>query len=190
MANDFRIVFDTRKLQRDIEKASGEEAKSAVSKITTNQKLEIGDAVIEEMQSAIAKGISPIKQAGRFPAYKWAGKKSLARKSGSKKKDADRIFSNKYPFSVQDKFPQKKERPVNLKLSGSFLKNLKAKVLNNKLYIGFFEEPWTLYESGHREGVNGQPKRPIIPDGVKEEFSQSIYRRLVKSLQQVFDRKK
>mgnify|MGYP000355428565 FL=1 len=189
MANKISFVFDAEKLKRDLKKASGEEAEAAVKKITKAEKLDIGEAVIDEMQVVIAKGISPIKENGRFPAYKWADKKQLARKSGSKKKEADRFFKNKYPYSAQAKFPGKKERPVNLKLSGDFLKNLKAKVLNTTLWIGFFEEPWTLYEQGHREGVGGQPKRPIIPNG-DEELSQTIYRRLVKSLQQVFDRKK
>ena len=170
---DFRMVFDATKLQRDLKKTSGEEAEKAVKKITNRDKLDVGDALIDEMKIAIAKGISPIKDAGRFPAYLHARSKD----------------KSKYPFSVMDEFPDKKIRPVNLSLSGKFLKNLKAKVENGTLLVGFFEEPWSKYELGHREEANGQPKRPIIPQN-EEQFSQSVYRRLVKALQQVFDRKK
>lgn len=185
----FKAVFDLKKLERDLKKVSGEESEKAIKKINNRDLLQVGENLIDEMKIAIEKGISPIKEAGRFPAYKWAGKKQLARKSGSKKKKVDREFSNKYPYSAMKDYPQKKERPVNLKLSGEFLKNLKAKVVNKILRIGFFEGPWDKYESGHREGVHGQPSRPIIPiDG--ENFSNSVYRRLVKSLQSVFDSKK
>lgn len=191
-----RMVFDANKLKRDLQKAAGEEAEKAVKRISNRDKIDIGEQVIDEMKTAIAKGISPIKDAGRFPAYLWAGKKQLARKSGTKKKQADREFKNKYPYSAMKDFPDKRERPVNLALSGAFLRALKAKVQGSTLYIGFFDgdkdkhgTPFGDYESGHREGVFGQPKRPIIPDG-KEELSQSVYRRLVKALQEVFDRQK
>lgn len=184
-----RFAIDMKKLERDIKKASGLEAKQALQTLK-NQELEgIGNGVIAEMRLLISKGISPIKGAGRFPAYKWAGVKFLARKSGTKKKQADRQFQSKYPYSVQDEFPQKKERPVNLTLSGEFLNNLIVKVKNKVIEIGFFEAPWTKYEQGHREGSNGQPPRPIIPIS-GEEFSPSIYRRLVKTIQSVFDRRK
>ena len=184
-----KAVIDFKKLQRDLEKASGVEAKKVIDSLKRSDLDDIGDAVIDEMKSAIAKGISPIKDAGRFPAYKWAAKKSLARKSGSKKKQADREFKGKYPYSAQKKFPGKRERPVNLKLSGEFLNNLKTTIKNKTILLGFFKKPFDDYELGHREGANDQPKRPIIPIS-GEEFTNSIYRRLVKAVQKVFDKKK
>lgn len=188
MANEVRLVIDYKKLERDIKRATNQEAKQALKSLKKSELQTIGDAVVEEMKVLIAKGISPIKGDGRFPAYKWASAKSVARKSGSKKKNVNRQFQNKYPYSARKDFPAKRERPVNLKLSGNFLKNLIAKISNRTIEIGFFEEPWTKYEQGHREGVNGQPPRPIIPIP-GEEFSPSIYRRLVKVIQSVFDRK-
>lgn len=188
MADNIKFVVDVKKLQRDIQKQTDIEAKNAIKSLRKDDLEEIGNNVIAEMKLLISKGISPIKEFGRFPAYKWASAKSLARKSGSKKKTVDRQFQNKYPFSARRKFPNKRERPVNLKLSGSFLENLITKITRNTIYIGFFKEPYTKYEQGHREGANTQPPRPIIPQP-GEQFSESIYRRLVKSTQAVFDRK-
>lgn len=186
-----KFEFDLSRFKRDIEAESKKKAQEQISKLNTAELMSIGMAAVDEMKSAISKGLSPIKGNGRFPAYKWAGKKALARKSGTKKRsELNREFQNKYPYSAMNEFPDKKERPVNLKLSGDFLNNLKAKVMRGKIYIGFFEQPWAKYEEGHREGVNGQPKRPIIPSDEDEQFSDTILRRLVKVVQSVFDKKK
>lgn len=186
-----KFKLDLSQFQRDIEAESRKKAQEQIKKLSQRELMTIGNSAIEEMKKAIAKGLSPIKGAGRFPAYLWAGKKSLARKSGAKKrKELNREFQNKYPYSVKNKFPDKKERPVNLKLSGEFLKNLKSMVEGRDLFIGFEEgSTWADYESGHREGVHEQPKRPIIPQE-DEQFSDSILRRLVKTVQSVFDKKK
>jgi hypothetical protein len=196
---EFKVVFDFRKLERDIKKASGEEAEKAIKGLKKSELQEIGDGVIDEMKSVIAKGLSPIKGKGRFPEYigvtkirkvsKVAKSLSGGRKKTAKKKASD-LKKKAYPYSVQDEFPGKKPRPVNMFLSGEFLKNLIAKVTGKKLEVGFFEEPWESYEQGHREGANGQAKRPIIPTGDGEQFSDTIYRRLVKVVQSVFDSKK
>ena len=183
------FVIDPEKLRRDLARVSKMSADKAIRSLTRNDLLDVADATIDEMKTMISKGISPIKGEGRFPAYLWAGKKSLARKRGAKKKALNREFSDKYPYSAMKKFPGKKERPVNLKLSGDFLNALSARVGKSRIDIGFFDKPFEDYELGHREGANGQPKRPIIP--IKgEELSPSIYRRLVKTLQKVFDKKR
>lgn len=110
-------------------------------------------ALIKSMKKVIAKGISPITgRSARFPGYK------------NPKKG--------YPTSVRHRFPAKKRRPVNLKLSGKFLKKLKFRVgVGKKAFIdiGFFDKYGKTLEEGHREGAGGQPERPIIPTG-KEAF--------------------
>jgi hypothetical protein len=183
------VVFDFKKLRKDIERETGLEAKKALKSLTQSELRAIGLAVCDEIRTVTAKGISPIKSIGRFQPYKWAAKKSLKRKSGSSGKSLNREFQNKYPYSVRDKYPDKRERPVNLRLSGEFIKSLTAKVVSGVLSIGYFNEQFAKYESGHREGVNGQPKRPTIPQN-SEQFSDTIYRRLVKVIQSVFDKKK
>jgi hypothetical protein len=85
-----------------------------------------------------------------------------------------------YPYSVMgtalDKFG-KRVRPVNLKLTGAFLSALEFGIgrVGKKVLvtIGFFDQEQVKKELGHREGANGQPKRPIIPRG-SEMFGQTI----------------
>ena len=151
---------------------------------------ELAVSVIDEMKKDIARGISPILGAGRFPAYKGqasshALKKAAAKgKAGKHTRSAANALANKsYPKSVNYKYPGKKPRPVNLYLSGEFLSNLtwKARGLAEKfdIAIGFFDRLSVLKERGHREGVNGQPARPIIPQG-NEYFSERIQRLIVR----------
>jgi hypothetical protein len=188
MARDIKqISADLRKLIADAQDALDERTAAA-----------IGFTVRQRMLSLISKGVSPILNAGRFPEYKNVSAKRnlqnsrrvLNRLSLSKRTNAAQIrrkssklsqslkqASRGYPYSVQKDFPNKRPRPVNLFLSGDFLSNLtyalgirgKAQVIE----IGFFDDLSAKKESGHREGVNGQPKRPIIPTG-SERFSAII----------------
>lgn len=140
---------------------------------------QIGERIREEMLDDVSKGISPIKGQGRFPAYKWAGKANEIRKrareikdTGKRKQlrtDADKLTSNKYPFTAEAKRQGKKPRPVNLELTGDFLKSLLVWFTGtgNKrsVHVGFKNNLSILKEKGHREGANGQPERPMIPQG-------------------------
>jgi hypothetical protein len=179
----------------------------------------IGRQVVKAMKEMIAKGQSPIKGGGRFKPYIAAAalrmeKKNVtlanraakdARKAGNDRDQglaewaghrakgrANRLKQRGYPFSVQDEFPDKKERPVNLYLSGDFMKSLEswldlalkkspdgneAKIVKH-LWIGFRDELSQKKEQGHREGANGQEKRPIIPEE-NEEFATSIQKIII-----------
>lgn len=180
--------IDLEKFRRDLKRESGEAANKALLKITPGDKIKVGEAVIDEIRTAVAKGISPIARKGRFAAYKWAAASNAIRKVARSFKDkgrrkqarkiAEDTKKNKYPYSVMKDFPNKRERPVNLELSGAFLADLKAKPTPKGVTIGFGTELSELKEQGHREGVNGQPRRPIIPEG-DEDFSPSIYRRIL-----------
>lgn len=174
----------------------------------------IGDAVVKAMLDLISKGISPIQGKGRFPPYKAAAlrqalkkertainralrdnqkalfrfrrmnqRQLLAAQKEANRKDLGRSGLG-YPFSVQDEFPNKRPRPVNLFLSGAFLEALQAHVTgvagDYGIEVGFFPG-WTdqngveaaTKEQGHREGANGQAERPIIPIGT-EDFAITI----------------
>lgn len=125
------------KLKKPVEKSDAED---------------IGKVVIDEMKNMISKGISPILDQGRFPAYK---------------------NPERYPGKLKNK------RPVNLKLSGSFLDSLKYKAVTSKsgyaTEIFYKGKKQNLKEQGHRDGANGQPSRPTIPqDG--EQFAARIKR--------------
>lgn len=134
----------------------------------------MGKEIADEMRSMISKGISPIEGRGRFPEYKAVAAAKALKKTAAKGKlgkqtrtQAKQLEKQGYPRTVQKQFPDKKLRPVNLKLSGEFLSNLKSKTINIRekfqVNVGFFSSKWVKYETGHREGVNGQPSRPIIP---------------------------
>jgi hypothetical protein len=176
------VKVNTAKFKKDLERETGLQVEKAMKSVTRNDKIEVG-----EMKDLISKGVSPIARKGRFDAYKWAGAaakimKVARRLSGDRrakaKQKAESLKKSKYPYSVQKEFPNKRERPVNLYLSGAFLSDLVARPLVKGVAIGFRSRLSELKEQGHREGVNGQPQRPIIPDK-GEDFSPSVYRRIV-----------
>lgn len=159
----------------------------AVNKGTLGQ---IGEAIKEEMLLDVSKGISPIKGVGRYDAYLAAADfnklKQKARASGKGptrnrlNKEANKIkdTSNRYPYNQQGRKWKKKPRPVNLELSGEFLKALRVWITGSgskaAVHVGFRsgtgKTPGTkadapTKEKGHRDGANGQPERPMIPRG-------------------------
>lgn len=146
--------------------------KSIQNSIASTDQQEVGNATVLSMKALIAAGISPIEGKGRFPAYKAA---------------TGRNRGKGYPFNV-DPFLNKKLRPVNLFLTGEFLDDLRCKVVGKQMQIGFFKKKSELKELGHREGANGQPKRPVIPVG-KEKLNASVLRKLLESLDKVLKRK-
>lgn len=121
----------------------------------------VGESVVKIMKELISKGISPIRNWGKFQKYK------------------DR---KKYPGD------QKPATPVNLKLTGAFLADLKHEIKKVSSGSGtkiFFDSDLSRKkESGHREGVHGQPKRPTIPvDNEGEEFNVKI----VQSIKKIYN---
>ena len=125
---------------------------------------QMGKRVIDEMKDMISKGISPIRGNGRLPGYRGSYKERII-KDGSIKVGRRKRVS-------------KRLRPVNLELTGDFLKKLKFRVRklkrSQKITIGFFDKKSKLKEQGHREGANKQRKRPIIPEPPGEQFAQRI----------------
>ena len=153
---------------------------------------DLADDVIKEMKDMIAKGISPIKEKGRFPEYKGVTKTRVAKsqaKTKGEKEAVKKAQKKAYPYSVQSKFPEKKPRPVNLELTGSMLSNLVFKLRHTLKgwmpEVGYFDEESVKKEQGHREGANGQPQRPTIPDQKEDErFAariEMIFRRHIKN---------
>lgn len=111
--------------------------------LSREEATEIGRGTLRAILDLVERGISPIRGGGlggKFPPYK---------------------NPKRYPGK------RKPHTPVNLWLSGKFLRSLKYRVLRfGKGYvaeIGFTSELSELKERGHRERANGQPKRPIIP---------------------------
>lgn len=195
-------MIDFAKFKEDIRKATDLEVRIAMNKLTSSDKILIGRDAIIEMFDMISKGISPIREFGRFPGYKWATFKNEALKVAAgqsdkknrrqSRREIKRHANSKYPYSMKKKYPGKKDRPVNLYLSGNFLDSLMTWTEGSRLFIGFKDKKSQDIEKGHRtggvKGVNDQPKRPIIPES-GEEFSPSIYRRIADKVQEIFRRK-
>ena len=95
----------------------------------------------------ISKGISTIEGNGRFPAYK---------------------DKNKYPGG------KKKPRPVNLYLSGKFLRSFNVVLKKtNLIEYRFLSTYGSNLEQGHRNGQKKQPKSQIIPIG-QEKLAKTL----------------
>lgn len=130
--------------------------------IQKTQIARVAQGFLEQKKRRISQGQSPIT-GKRFPRYK----------------NPDR-----YPGGL------KPSRPVNLRLTGDFLRDLVFRVITGKnpaIEIFFKTNESQLKEQGHREGANGQPKRPIIPNQ-RETYSRGLRRRLDALLQSVIDR--
>lgn len=164
---------------------------------------EIGGVVIDAMLDLIEKGISPIEGAGRFPGYKWAEVRQAAKKKkgsltvGRQRMNRRQILAaareaeRRYPFTAYAISKGKKPRPVNLVLTGKFLRSLEASVQGAAGSVGisiqFRNDAAADKEGGHREGVHGQPKRPIIPIN-REDFAQKIQLLIYEIIEREIDR--
>jgi hypothetical protein len=149
-----------RILQKDISRAQKAFTRTRMSRT--------GKTIVKEMKSLISKGISPIRGPQlktRFPAYKHAGK------------------PNKYPANQIRMFPKKRQRPVNLFLSGEQMRDLDSKTIpfkgGHSIRIEYKTQMSKDKESGHRDGINGQPKRPTLPVKRNERWAKTIENILV-----------
>jgi hypothetical protein len=146
----FKARIDKAATEKIVKKLGG--VKDIIKK---NDADAIGRNCVSAMLKQISQGTSPVQGWGRFPRYK---------------------DKNKYPGPSRLK-DGKKYTPVNLRLTGQFLESLDYKVHKGKggyyVSIGYGNRTAQKKEQGHREGANGQPVRPTIPqDG--ETFSRVI----------------
>src|SRR6056297_2054670 len=114
----------------------------------------------------VRRGISPIKDHGRFTAY------SADRRSGEVPRQ------RLYPYTVQSKYPSKQKRPVNLYLSGKYLDRIQTKRKARGIYkIGLMSptnkqrKMFDCHNLGNHPDV---PQRKHLPtenqDRLKEEI--------------------
>jgi hypothetical protein len=163
--NKAKVNFDIKPIEQQFNSAAQRAKLKATRKIAS--------FIEQKMKDLISKGISPIFGKGRFEGY-------AAQRYGKQKKKF-------YPDSVKKDFPSKRRRPVNLFLSGDFLKSLKAYPVSvGKIFIGYTTKYGKKLESGHRDGVNGQPNRPTIPEKPNERFAQPILSGIIKLFRDSF----
>ncbi len=126
---------------------------------TNSLKEEVGTAIVDEIKNFAAAGQSAVRGEGRFEQY------------------SGQSDPKKYPNNVKGKYPGKKLRPVNLSLSGEYLKSLKAVVKNNSIGISITGAKNLLKFQTHNEGTNPNvPERRILPSRQGESFAVSIER--------------
>lgn len=199
MASNYYAKLDIAKLRRDTLREIQRIGVTTIEKgLNEADKVQIGAELVEAMKDQIAKGISPIQGKGRFPAYKWVAKANQILKGGRataskdartrRRKFAADTKKKGYPYSVRGQYPSKRERPVNLFLSGKFMNDLTAKSVRGGgvlsvfrrrvMRFGFFKDLSAKKEEGHRVGVNSQPSRPTIPTGA-EQLNRTVYNRLL-----------
>lgn len=170
---DMKALNSLKKKTRDLKKP-----------ITRDFARRIGQVTVKEMKKLIKKGLSPLKGAGSFPAYRGSYGKQITKKG--------------YVIVGGTKY-RKKLRPVNLKLTGDFLKSLKYRVVKGKTgfdtKVGYFKLKSIDKEEGHRTGHNEQAERPTIPQRrLKEDFKRTISEKYVglidKAIAKVANRKR
>jgi len=176
-------------------------AKKIVSKKFADK---VGRIVVKAVLEDIARGKSPVKGVGRFVGYKASrATKELRRdlriaefRGGKRgkglrselRREIKRTGSKSsfYPNSVKDEFPKKKIRPVNLELSGKYLKGIKHRRLRTDILLGFIGLRGLnrkLYEA-HNLGKNTKkavPQRKHWPSKKSDQFTARI-KRIIKNL--------
>jgi hypothetical protein len=185
--------------------------------ITETIAKQMGARTVKIAKDMISKGISPVKGVGRFDGYAATRKTSQLRKvkktfKSKKARSAARALlkereQSEYPWTVRDKYPDKKVRPVNLSLNGWYLshytwwihkKNIlkrafqsrSSKKAENKVVsiglsstTGQFSKPPKKvmdYFKTHNNGTQAPnvPQRKHLPTGLNDEFASSIMREL------------
>lgn len=145
MADGFRIRIDTKQIEK-LAKDLNTETRRFVDKRTADR---MGAFTRNQIRQLTARGISPIT-GSPFPAYK----------------NPERYPGNRKPST-----------PVNLRLTREFMASLSYQSSNTSQgwspEISYRGTNNQLKEQGHREGANGQPKRPTIPEG-GETFTDTI----------------
>ena len=134
--------------------------------------------VIDEINRFTSRGQSPVKGEGRFVGYKAqqvTGSQKKKRKSSEPKRG--------YPYNVMKYYPNKRARPVNLRLSGEMLASLDHTFdrPSQTIELGIFDPEQALKAETHNQGTQEPdvPRRPFLPTAEGEEFAESIRRKIV-----------
>lgn len=145
MALKFKATLDEKSI--DSIRRKFEDIRDPLTQTDANV---MGKAAIKQMKALISRGISPIKGPGIKPKFE----------------------KYKNPKSYPGK--RKPKSPVNLRLTGKFLANLKSRSVkvgkSFAVQIGYSSQSEQIKEKGHRERAGGQPSRPTIPKG-SEQFA-------------------
>ena len=146
----------------------------------------LGKFVDVSTKERVARGLSPVRGVGRFPAYAVQRKTAQARHikkslSGSRRKSINSKISNAkdslYPRTVKDKFPDKKDRPINLYLDGTFLSNIGYNWTKLGIEYGLQSDRKLMVDmfQTHNNGTHKDvPQRKFVPVNPKDKYVKAI----------------
>ena len=150
----------------------------------------------DEIISTIESGRSPVNKGGtdpkgtsgklRFQKYsdsyieQMTGKAAYFTKNGKViRAKVDQEDKELVSF-LKETFGNKKQRPVNLKLSGKMLRSIKSRITKNGVFVWFADEK----AKYHNKLGAGKSKvlRRMLPNGKKEEFNAGIRKKIVNAM--------
>lgn len=181
-----KVKVDIKDLTKSLKKF-GKEAKREARRSRIGQRLK------SLILQSIRKGLSPVKNQGRYAPYSASYKAAIRGQVTfrSKRKKGNKYYA--YPIEGKDPNIKKTAvRPVNLKNTGKMLKSLFVKVVGNAtslVYeIGFSDAKAAEIAGYHNKGTGKMPKRQILPTGSKQTFSRPITSKIRKLLLDAVDR--
>jgi hypothetical protein len=171
--------------------ALGKKLKRLKRPVRRNEANTIARRIRNMMINLISVGLSPIRGRKRFEGYRGSYRAQIAGTAKKAKKLAKKRKASKEELKktggyvwVKGRKVSKNLRPVNLKLTGDMLANLKYWVERDKTgwsaNVGYTKKSEKLKEEGHRKGgtdkyPNTQGVRPTIPQADQgEEFAIKI----------------
>jgi len=138
----------------------------------------LGISVDTKVKEFISKGLSPVKSEKRFAGYR-----ATRAGTGLSRKEARAAEKNLYPNNLDQRF-NKKKRPVNLSVTGSFLKEITHQKTKFGIKYGLIKgtaKHKDMFET-HNDGEHKHvPQRKFIPNQVGDSWKPTITR-LVREL--------
>jgi hypothetical protein len=152
-----------------------------VKKIDDDFRAELGFIVTEAIKAALDKGISPVDGVGRLAPYKNPEKyPGLNRKKTARAGRAIGPEQNIRKSALMNK----RQSPVTLKLTGRMLKDLKFKVFQGRVWIGFFDTDEAVKARALNDGTSRMAARPILPTEPGQVLNQTIWRLVMQAVKQ------
>ena len=135
--------------------------KEMLPEIVKSSQRRLGPLILDAVKAELAIGKSPVEGQGRLVGY-----------SAGYKNEIKTIYSKKYG---------KRERPVNLYLSGTMVRSGYTKDAQNGVTVGFKD----IKASYHNDLGAGKSKvkRRILPTNPGETFSRTIMKKVMTWLQ-------
>lgn len=128
----------------------------------------LGREVVRATKEIVVNGRSPVEGEKRYPGY-------ASTRNG-------KGYPNTKP--IKSKYPNKKTRPVNLTLSGRYLRAYTFRTQRASVRVGWFSPDKRLKDliDTHQHGMHKHvPRRKVLPSDRGDRYVASV-RRLIKNI--------